>query len=838
MKISSLSETTTAGSVAPVAQPVSTVQKRMPKGSNLLKGIKTSAKYANSLHESAEQSSDKSGEVASYIHSHQPEIFTRYGDEYVMGIIDKVISKAGSSHVNLLARMVVDVLKRGVLDETFPYDVDHMNGPIKRGGEGLAKVCPHCNGNRYIWTNSEKGKTPNHPWINPNTDTLKSKEIPCPSCEGGRKKVAEASPKQDLKHRSHTNTPQQLNEASPLDAEGFSKEFINAVYRKFSIKHDAIPVKMTKKPVASDLGKYVFISRTPGGKAFGAGMGNAGGWSAPGAGLVVDEGGKINYYYEPATKVMKRVEKGTYYAIPFMHGSYARVRNDQRDTETKRGNPTPPERKSHYEWNIRVEELYGDRIRAEMTRVVDDIYANLRRYSTTRRYHNADTDQENALKSANLLDKLSKTPLDKHRSESWSNSYMERYLDSLGTLSHGFASVPTNQYNFEKIMDTTPNGLAKYAKFILNTVHAHEKYVKDMLHKPIVDALGEADKHSFVGKIQRGHELKKKVDSTWNDIGDAQKKGDKEAGSKAFRKHERYANLERPGTWTKVDEEEIQENDLVLAPGTGRQYKPGLLAKPEVSANPTDSVKVDVPLLIRLLEYAKEDAPDDMALHALAEKLVAYSARGKTLSMKYYDLLVPAKVEPEVDEGLAGAVVGGVAGAAITKSPGGAMTGAELGSSVQDMFSGDEEVDEGKWSHNARTGQKLHPRTGEPIPGTPKPAKVPVVKAPPVDQADIDSLVWWSLSTADGWGELDSTDMITHKVIPAIRKAINTDPKKYGARFIDAVRSATDRDYGIFDRLYVYLNRAVKKYDGAKDFSTWADSMVDSYREMAGPNAY
>ena len=71
--------------------------------------------------------------------------------------------------------------------------------------------------------------------------------------------------------------------------------------------------------------------------------------------------------------------------------------------------------------------------------------------------------------------------------------------------------------------------------------------------------VAEADKHSMLGKIQRGHELKKKVDSTWKDIGNAQKAGDKEAGSKAFRKHERYANLERPGTWTKVDEQGVTE---------------------------------------------------------------------------------------------------------------------------------------------------------------------------------------------------------------------------------------------------------------------------------------
>lgn len=48
-----------------------------------------------------------------------------------------------------------------------------------------------------------------------------------------------------------------------------------------------------------------------------------------------------------------------------------------------------------------------------------------------------------------------------------------------------------------------------------------------------------------------------------------------------------------------------------------------------------------------------------------------------------------------VVEKLSGAVAGGIAGAALTKTPAGAMAGAELGSNVQDALSGDDEVEEG-----------------------------------------------------------------------------------------------------------------------------------------------
>lgn len=115
--------------------------------------------------------------------------------------------------------------------------------------------------------------------------------------------------------------------------------------------------------------------------------------------------------------------------------------------------------------------------------------------------------------------------------------------------------------------------------------------------------------------------------------------GNKKAGSMFKGK-----TTKKPFYEDQVDEAEINEEDKILAPGKGRQYKPGLLAKTEPSTNPTDTVKLDVPLLIRLLEYAREDASTDMDLHDLAEKLVARCSRGKTLTMKDYDYVVETEI--------------------------------------------------------------------------------------------------------------------------------------------------------------------------------------------------
>jgi len=56
--------------------------------------------------------------------------------------------------------------------------------------------------------------------------------------------------------------------------------------------------------------------------------------------------------------------------------------------------------------------------------------------------------------------------------------------------------------------------------------------------------------------------------------------------------------------------------------------------------NPKDVVKMDVPLLIRMLEYAREDAKTDMDLHKVAENLILLSQKGRILDMTDYDSIV------------------------------------------------------------------------------------------------------------------------------------------------------------------------------------------------------
>jgi hypothetical protein len=63
--------------------------------------------------------------------------------------------------------------------------------------------------------------------------------------------------------------------------------------------------------------------------------------------------------------------------------------------------------------------------------------------------------------------------------------------------------------------------------------------------------------------------------------------------------------------------------------------------------NPSDKVTLDIPLFSRLLEYAREDAKTDMDLHNIAEKAIAASETGKTLTMAEYDSLVAGNSEDQ-----------------------------------------------------------------------------------------------------------------------------------------------------------------------------------------------
>jgi hypothetical protein len=60
----------------------------------------------------------------------------------------------------------------------------------------------------------------------------------------------------------------------------------------------------------------------------------------------------------------------------------------------------------------------------------------------------------------------------------------------------------------------------------------------------------------------------------------------------------------------------------------------------EREENPEDKITMDVPLFIRMLEYAREDASTDVDLHDVAEKAIGLSSEDKVLTMADYEFII------------------------------------------------------------------------------------------------------------------------------------------------------------------------------------------------------
>ena len=59
--------------------------------------------------------------------------------------------------------------------------------------------------------------------------------------------------------------------------------------------------------------------------------------------------------------------------------------------------------------------------------------------------------------------------------------------------------------------------------------------------------------------------------------------------------------------------------------------------------NTIDTITMNVPLFIRILEFAKEDAKTDMDLHIATEKILEQLKNKDCLSMDSYDYIVSKK---------------------------------------------------------------------------------------------------------------------------------------------------------------------------------------------------
>lgn len=557
MKISHLDECTTAGAVATVAQPFSAVQKRAPaakaKGSNLLKGIKTSAKYVNSLHESVDEPT---------LYDDALSFFQRCSDEQLHSDQNRLVAH----YLKQRGRGRLDNASMGIIFDALYHVQDEMMEPVDEstGDEGIYM------GARVYHKEHQSG------------EPFKVIKIVDDQRVGviddyGNKKVMfinQLVPAQQGHTEEHTDTEDGRNHANAFgtyryesveEAQSLGGALNNALSKVEPGSKLDQKIKTHNRQVKSGVKDKQFMM------------------TSPPEGYHFKKDGSVALGEGAIGKAIKSVKRG----MQGWGGDLSITGNENKPKDVVKRNKG-----------------YDDATLSSMDRAI-------------------------------------KTPLgfpfgggkqSKHSPAALQKRVVDREMKKRGLGEQGVTEGLKFHGGFPDV-DHMPGAVYRNGERppgMSAPVGPPANYRNKAEWARAANRIN-SEAHDDNAEIISGQGVTKymhdgKCFAKWVDS--------KNAGVTAGQP---------------LSEAEISENDIVLAPGKGRQYKPGLLTKPEVSVNPTDTVKLDIPLLIRLLEFAKEDAADDMDLHDLAEKLVAGCARGKTLTMRDYDSLVPevAPKEPE-----------------------------------------------------------------------------------------------------------------------------------------------------------------------------------------------
>lgn len=186
------------------------------------------------------------------------------------------------------------------------------------------------------------------------------------------------------------------------------------------------------------------------------------------------------------------------------------------------------------------------------------------------------------------------------------------------------------------------------------------KKILQALSEPSTSKEGSASMKKFIGIINEGaspHKVSLPVQMAMNHYSaPIEKPKPKPVTSSLFtqyiaeadaaivkQKHDAYVEKRRiTDQYAKYIAERVLMKDSIPghSPGFTGGVGPGIQPAMVEQDNPKDVVTMDIPLLIRLLEYAREDAQTDMDLHNVTEKLIELSSTGDVLSMHEYDAIV------------------------------------------------------------------------------------------------------------------------------------------------------------------------------------------------------
>lgn len=117
--------------------------------------------------------------------------------------------------------------------------------------------------------------------------------------------------------------------------------------------------------------------------------------------------------------------------------------------------------------------------------------------------------------------------------------------------------------------------------------------------------------------------------------------------------------------WESIEMLESDIGEKVHLKGVGEVYLDVPYMYEDESEDPIDLVTLDIPLLIRMLEYAREDAKTDMDLHNVVDTMIELSKEG-TLTMDNYNKIVNQELM-KVDEARSTNIMGFMGG--LSKHP-------------------------------------------------------------------------------------------------------------------------------------------------------------------------
>jgi formylglycine-generating enzyme required for sulfatase activity len=92
----------------------------------------------------------------------------------------------------------------------------------------------------------------------------------------------------------------------------------------------------------------------------------------------------------------------------------------------------------------------------------------------------------------------------------------------------------------------------------------------------------------------------------------------------------------------------MQDRYAKFMPTDYKTSTPAVKFKEAEEVSKTDTLTIDIPMFIRLMEYAREDAKTDMDLHNVATNLL--KIKDKTISMADYDQVVQSTGVDTADE--------------------------------------------------------------------------------------------------------------------------------------------------------------------------------------------